>query len=604
MLERLGPYLIDEQIGKGGMGFVYSARHEDTDSRVAVKMLSNAFADDHSFRDRFQQEVETLQQLQHPGIVQIIGYGQEEEVLYYAMELVKGRTLFQILKESGPFTWRDVIRITIDICHALKHAHDRGVIHRDLKPSNLFLTEDDQVKLVDFGIARLFGATQLTADHAVVGTADYMAPEQAEGARPTIKSDLYSLGSVMYALLTGRPPFASPSVAQVIHKLKYDQPLPITETIADVPMELDYIVRQLLSKRPDHRIPTPLAVAHRLQAMQHALEARIPVKTANSTTEMSGADDRTNEEATMEFASSQKKPFEGDEVTIEGHYLSEIQNLPEDSDTQADSSLLPQQQAEKQGGKTHYIPIERDRFKSNDESPTGIFASLLVLVVLVVGLGALLAFTNWYNQPRTADELLEIIEEARITPGSDWGQASREMQEFLERFPDHQQFPTVETHYNGLKDERNEQRFLKSLESDLKELPIAKVTLRQILESENLSPDELVNNLEHFVTLYESRRDSEVAECVAFARQKIKRLKREHSEFQRDRLAILKKTETEIREVLAFCRNIAPEQPEAALGFLEAIYEIHKLNEGLTELLNEVLTLRRELSKESVPSGD
>ena len=147
MLEKLGPYLIDEQIGKGGMGFVYSARHEDTDAEVAVKMLASTFADDHNFRDRFQQEIETLQQLQHPGIVQIIGYGQEQDILYYAMELVKGRTLFQILRESGTFTWREVIRITIDICYALKHAHDRGVIHRDLKPSNLFLTEDDEVKL-------------------------------------------------------------------------------------------------------------------------------------------------------------------------------------------------------------------------------------------------------------------------------------------------------------------------------------------------------------------------------------------------------------------------------------------------------------------------
>ncbi|MBT6723604.1 MAG: serine/threonine protein kinase, partial [Planctomycetaceae bacterium] len=133
MLEQLGPYLIDEQIGRGGMGFVYSARHEETDEQVAVKTLLNAFADDDTFRDRFHQEIETLQQLQHVGIVRIIGYGQEDGVLFYAMELVKGRTLFQILKETGTISWREVIRITIDVCHALKHAHDRGVIHRDLK---------------------------------------------------------------------------------------------------------------------------------------------------------------------------------------------------------------------------------------------------------------------------------------------------------------------------------------------------------------------------------------------------------------------------------------------------------------------------------------
>ncbi len=604
MLEKLGPYLLDEQIGKGGMGFVYSARHEDTGAEVAVKMLASTFADDHNFRDRFQQEIETLQQLQHPGIVQIIGYGQEEDILYYAMELVKGRTLFQMLRENGTFTWREVIRITIDICYALKHAHDRGVIHRDLKPSNLFLTDDDQVKLVDFGIARLFGTTQLTADHSVVGTADYMAPEQAEGVRPTIKTDLYSLGSVMYALLTGRPPFASASVAQVIHKLKYDQPQPITESIADVPQELDYIVRQLLSKQPNHRIPTPLAVAHRLQAMQHALEANMPVKSPKSTVELSNEEDGVIEQATREFASSAQQSFDGDDVTIEGQYLSEFEHDSEDSVTLADPSLFPQQQAKNQHDKTHYTAIEQDRFKSENESPSGVLASLLVLATLVVGIGALLAFTNWYNQPRTAEELLEIIEEARITPGSDWGQASQEMQEFLERFPEHQEFPLVETHFNTLKDERNEQRFLKSLEVDPRELPIAKVTLRQILRSDSLSPSELASKLEHFVTLYESRKDQEVAECVTFARNKIERLARQEEERQREHLNILEKTELEIREQMDFCRNIASEQPEAALDLLEAIYELHNRNEDLAEVLSEVLTLRNELSKQSAPSGN
>ena len=604
MLEKLGPYLIDEQIGKGGMGFVYSARHKDTGVEVAVKMLASTFTDDHNLRERFQQEIETLQQLQHPGIVQIIGYGQKEDTLYYAMELVKGRTLFQILRENGTFTWREVIRITIDICYALKHAHDRGVIHRDLKPSNLFLTEDDQVKLVDFGIARLFGATQLTADHSIVGTADYMAPEQAEGVRPTIKSDLYSLGSVMYALLTGRPPFASASVAQVIHKLKYDHPQPITESVADVPQELDYIVRQLLSKQPDHRIPTPLAVAHRLQAMQHALEANFPVKNPKSTVELSNEDDFAIEPTTRELSSSAQQPFAGDDVTIDGQYLSEIQNHSEASLTQADSSHLSQQQAENQRGKTHYTAIEQDRFKSENESPSGVLASLLVLATLVVGIGTLLAFTNWYNQPRTAQELLEIIEEARITPGSDWGQASQEMQEFLERFPEHQEFLLVETHYNNLKDERNDQRFLKSLEVDPGELPIAKVTLRQILGSDGLSPSELADKLEHFVTLYESRKDQEVAECVTFARNKIERLARQQAERQREHLNISEKTEVEIRELMGFCRNIASQQPKEALDLLEAIYEIHNRNEGLAEVLSEVLTLRSELSKQSAPAGD
>ena len=218
MLEQLGPYIIDKQIGRGGMGFVYAAHHEDTADVVAVKMLSVGFEDDDNFRNRFSLEIETLKQLHHDGIVEIFGFGEQDGILFYSMELVDGPSLYETLKSEGPIAWRDVVRLTIEICHALKHAHDRGVIHRDLKPSNLIVSRSGSVKLVDFGIARLFGTAQLTADHAVVGTADYMSPEQAEGQRPTVRSDLYSLGAVMYALLSGKPPFSSPSIAQVIHR--------------------------------------------------------------------------------------------------------------------------------------------------------------------------------------------------------------------------------------------------------------------------------------------------------------------------------------------------------------------------------------------------
>ena len=598
MLEQLGPYLIDEQIGRGGMGFVYSARHEETDEQVAVKTLLNAFADDDTFRDRFHQEIETLQQLQHVGIVRIIGYGQEDGVLFYAMELVKGRTLFQILKETGTISWREVIRITIDVCHALKHAHDRGVIHRDLKPSNLFLTEDDEVKLVDFGIARLFGATQLTADHAVVGTADYMAPEQAEGARPTLKSDLYSLGSVMYALLTGRPPFASPSVGQIIHKLKYDQPQPITELVSDVPLELDYIVRQLLSKNPDNRIPTPLAVAHRLQAMQHALEANMPVKPANPNAELSDDSGDIVDGATMEYIPTGQQDNPNTNITIDGEYLSNIEDSDRESATEPNPDHLKQQSPEKPSELPQYTKVEQDLSAYNNDSPSGILASLIVVSLLVVGVGGLLAFTNWYNHPRKAEELLGIIEDAKLTPGSDWGQASQEMQEFLDRFHDHPQFGLVQDHYNTLRNERDEQRFLKSMEGELEQLPIATITLRQILDNETLSSEETITQLKYFVTIYDARQeDKTVVDCVTIARNKIERLKTEQTEVLKQRENILAKTELEIREVMDFCRTIAKNDKQEAVESLNALYEIHKLDDELSNVLDEVIELKNQLSE-------
>ena len=596
MLEQLGPYLIDEQIGKGGMGFVYSARHKETGEQVALKTLLNVFADDRNFRDRFHQEIETLQQLQHIGIVQIIGYGQEDGILFYAMELVKGRTLFQILKESGTISWREVIRITIDVCHALKHAHDRGVIHRDLKPSNLFLTENDQVKLVDFGIARLFGATQLTADQAVVGTADYMAPEQAEGARPTLKSDLYSLGSVMYALLTGHPPFASASVAQIIHKLKYDHPQPITELVPDVPMELDYIVRQLLSKNPDNRIPTPLAVAHRLQAMQHALEGSMPIKPASSTVGVHDSNEDIMDGATMEYIPTEQQ--DNANVTVDGEYFSKIEDSNQDSATEKAPDFQKQQSPEDASELPQYTKIERDLSASNNDSPSGVLASLIVVSLFVIGIGGLLAFTNWYNHPRKAEELLGVIEDAKLTPGSDWGQASQEMEEFLDRFPEHPQFGSVKDHYITLKDERAEQQFLKSLEGTLKQLPVAKLTLWKILNNENLSSEETITQLKHYVTIYDAgEKEQMVTDCLTIARNKIERLEREQKELLKEHANTLAKTELEIRSLMSVYRSIAKKDKQTAVKSLNALYEIHKQENDLSKVLREVMELRDQLSE-------
>ena len=176
---QLGPYLIGEPLGQGGMGTVYTATHQQTGDIVAIKVLSRLGANEPSLRQRFAQEIETLKKLHHPNIVQLHGHGEEDGTLFFVMEMVQGESLYQRLKSQGPCSWHEAVHFTIDICKALKHAHDRGIIHRDLKPANLLLSEEGVVKLTDFGIARLFGTQHLTADHSVIGTADYMAPEQA-----------------------------------------------------------------------------------------------------------------------------------------------------------------------------------------------------------------------------------------------------------------------------------------------------------------------------------------------------------------------------------------------------------------------------------------
>ena len=244
-----------------------------------MKVLSPHLSDNLDFRERFIGEVETLKKLKHPNIVQLFGYGHEDEHLFYVMELVEGHSLQDELSSGRRFEWREVARIGVDVCRALKHAHDSGVIHRDLKPANLLIDKMEQVKLTDFGIAKLYGATNLTAAGGILGTADYMAPEQAEAKPITVRCDLYSLGSVLYALLTGRPPFAAKTLAEVIHALRFDKPVPVRRIALNTPAEFEAIILQLLEKDPAKRIPSAFAVSNLLRAMEHALSMETQIGT-------------------------------------------------------------------------------------------------------------------------------------------------------------------------------------------------------------------------------------------------------------------------------------------------------------------------------------
>jgi serine/threonine-protein kinase len=288
-LEKLGPYQLEKLLGRGGMGAVYVGRHESTGDRAAVKLLSGHLAEDPTFRERFRQEIETLKRLLHPNIVQLHGYGEEDGHLYYVMELVEGHSLQDELLAGRRFSWREVARIGIDIAHALKHAHDRGIIHRDLKPANLLIDSQDHIKLADFGIAKLYGGANVTAEGGMLGTADYMAPEQAGGKPVSSRCDLYSLGSVLYALLTGKPPFAADTMVEVIAALQNEAPVSVRRLAPDTPEELDTIILQLLEKDPQKRIPTALAIANRLQALEHALS--LETRVMEPTEPIAAADD-------------------------------------------------------------------------------------------------------------------------------------------------------------------------------------------------------------------------------------------------------------------------------------------------------------------------
>ena len=269
---RVGPYLVERKLGAGGMGTVYLARHEQTGRIVALKVLAPSLAREEGLVARFMREIDALQKLKNPHVVELFDHGVDGEMHYYAMEYVAGETLTARLRREKRIPWREVVELSIQICVALKAAHDAGIIHRDLKPSNLLLTPDGHIKLTDFGVAQVFAGSKLTVTGGIIGTAEYMSPEQGQGRRITKRSDLYSLGAVMYVMLTGRPPFSGKTTLDVIHKHKYSQFDRPRTIVPDIPHWLDEIVCQLMEKDPEKRSADAFVVNRRLQEVIRKVE--------------------------------------------------------------------------------------------------------------------------------------------------------------------------------------------------------------------------------------------------------------------------------------------------------------------------------------------
>ncbi|MCH7689001.1 MAG: serine/threonine protein kinase, partial [Planctomycetes bacterium] len=258
---QIGPFQLEKQIGVGGMGVVYLATHLKTGRKVALKLLSPALSSDENLLARFEREMKILKKLKNENIVQYFGGGRHGKQHFYAMELMPGGSLDDLIDEKGKLPWEQVIELSLQIVNALEYAHRHNVIHRDLKPANFLFDDSGKLKLSDFGIARDTQATALTAAGKTVGTYAYMAPEQISGAHPiTGKTDLYSLGCVMFQMLTGATPFQADSAAQMLFKHMDQKPPRVTASAIDCPIWLDAVVSKLLSKDPQDRYFDALAV--------------------------------------------------------------------------------------------------------------------------------------------------------------------------------------------------------------------------------------------------------------------------------------------------------------------------------------------------------
>ncbi|HEY7173398.1 MAG TPA: serine/threonine-protein kinase [Micromonosporaceae bacterium] len=284
-----GRYRLRSELGRGGMAAVWRADDERLARPVAVKLLDKAGLTDATMLARFDREARTAAAVAHPNVVSVHDVGVDDGVPYLVMELVEGHSLADELN-NGPLETERAVRITDQVCAALEVAHAAGVIHRDVKPANILISDADAVKVCDFGIARATreAYVNLTGPAAVVGTSSYMAPEQVEGGHIDERTDLYGLGCVLYAMLTGRPPFVGDSPMQIAWQQLNATPAPAADVRPGVPAGLDALVHDLLAKNPADRPASAAAVRTRLRAVDGqttaVLAATPAAAAANATT--------------------------------------------------------------------------------------------------------------------------------------------------------------------------------------------------------------------------------------------------------------------------------------------------------------------------------
>ncbi len=262
---RFGDYEITEKIGAGAMATVYKAIDLNLDRTVAVKVLPDNLASDRGFVALFAREARTAAKLSHPNVVTIHRVGEVDDIHYFAMNYIDGKSLSGIIEDRGKLPVNEVIHIVSEVCKALEYTHSEGVMHRDIKPANIMLDKLGNVIVTDFGIARAVGATRLPLTRYGIGTAEYMSPEQAQGENIDCRTDIYSLGVTLYEMLTGRVPFRGTDMVSIAMKHTQEPPPPPRELDASIPVWLEAVVLKCLAKHPDERYQSAKELRDALQ---------------------------------------------------------------------------------------------------------------------------------------------------------------------------------------------------------------------------------------------------------------------------------------------------------------------------------------------------
>jgi hypothetical protein len=275
----LGSYQILEEVGRGGMAVVYRAYQSSLNREVAIKVLPPHFTFDQQFVARFHREARAAAGLRHPNIVVIYDVGEQGGLYYIVMQYLPGQTIRQLVKQEGPLPPARVVRIVEQIANALDYAHRHGFVHRDVKPDNIFVGEDDHVTLTDFGIAKAASGTQLTQTGMVMGTPEYMSPEQAEGRAVDLRTDLYALGVVLYQMLTGQVPFRGTTPHAILHAVIYQTPPAPRQLNPRLSPAIETVILKALAKCPEERFQSGRELAGAFRRAQAGVPVKAPVPT-------------------------------------------------------------------------------------------------------------------------------------------------------------------------------------------------------------------------------------------------------------------------------------------------------------------------------------
>ena len=267
-------YELIRKIGTGGMAVVYQAYDTSLDRTVAIKLLRDEYAGEPEFARRIQKEAQAVARFSHQNIVNIYDYGESDGVAYLVMEYVEGRTLKDVITSYGPLPVNLVIDYSIQLCYGMAQAHDHDIVHKDIKPHNVMVDDNHNVKITDFGIAQAMNNLTITHNKGILGSAHYFSPEQARGDQVDFETDIYSLGIVMYEMLTGHVPFTGENPVTVALKHMQERPQSIVKQRSDVPMELERIIFKALEKKPSYRFKSMQEMASALIELQHYLEEK------------------------------------------------------------------------------------------------------------------------------------------------------------------------------------------------------------------------------------------------------------------------------------------------------------------------------------------